>query len=60
MFTIVLVVGTGLMTSNCASFSCAGWHEFRPSSKDVLTDGTAEQMLAHNLYGAKQGCWKAR
>ena len=48
------------MTSGCTGFSCAGFHEFRPSPKDVLTEGTAQQMLSHNLYGVKQGCWKAR
>lgn len=29
-----------------------------PSSKDVLTDGTADQIVAHNTAGAKRCGWK--
>ena len=48
------------MTVSGCGFGCAGWEEFRPSKNDVLTDGTSKQMLKHNNFGAKQGCWKAR
>jgi len=59
---IVSIVGIGIsfISLGGCGFGCAGWHEFEPSSRDVLTDGTAKQMLAHNEFGAKQGCWKAR
>lgn len=36
---------------------CAGWEPVLVSGQDALTDGTAEQILAHNLYGQKIGCW---
>jgi hypothetical protein len=39
--------------------NCAGWREIRPSREDVLTRGTIDQILAHNEYGAEQGCWAA-
>jgi hypothetical protein len=38
---------------------CAGWSAIYPSRQDVLTDGTAKQILAHDLHGVAQGCWKA-
>lgn len=25
---------------------------------DLLTDGTAKQILAHDLHGVDVGCWK--
>ena len=37
--------------------NCAGWSAINPSRKDVLTEGTVKQMLAHNEFGVKQGCW---
>ncbi len=37
---------------------CAGWSAIYPSGKDVLTDGTAKQILAHDLHGVQAGCWK--
>lgn len=38
--------------------NCAGWDPINPSRKDVLTDGTAKQIVAHNEFGEKQRCWK--
>lgn len=38
---------------------CAGWSPIYPSKADVLTDGTAKQVLAHDLHGVAEGCWKA-
>lgn len=41
-----------LMISGCAQFSateCVWTREIRPSKDDVLTRGTQEQILAHNL-----------
>jgi hypothetical protein len=37
---------------------CQGWQPIYPSRQDVLTDGTAKQVLAHDQYGLKMGCWK--
>ena len=36
---------------------CAGWKAVYVSQGDVLTEGTAQQIEAHNEFGAKQGCW---
>lgn len=38
---------------------CSGWAPIYASGDDVLTDGTARQILAHDQYGARMGCWKA-
>ena len=38
---------------------CAGWAAIYPSKADVLSDGTAKQILAHDLHGVEQGCWAA-
>lgn len=38
---------------------CAGWTAIYPSKADVLTDGTAKQILAHDLHGVAAGCWPA-
>lgn len=39
---------------------CAGWEPIYPSRSDVLTDGTARQILAHDEHGKAIGCWKPR
>lgn len=36
---------------------CTGWAPIYPSGNDVLTDGTARQILAHDEFGARMGCW---
>lgn len=38
--------------------SCAGFRPILPSKADVFTDGTADQINAHNLIGERLGCWK--
>lgn len=38
---------------------CAGWAAIYPSKADVLTDGTARMILAHDEFGMKLGCWLA-
>lgn len=38
---------------------CAGWRPILVSQADVLTEGTARQIEAHNEFGAEQGCWQA-
>jgi len=36
---------------------CAGWAAIVTSKADMLTDGTAKQILAHDEHGATIGCW---
>lgn len=36
---------------------CAGWSKITTSRDDVLTDGTAKQILAHDEHGESIGCW---
>lgn len=36
---------------------CAGWKAIYPSKQDVLTDGTAKQIDAHDEHGVAMGCW---
>ena len=38
---------------------CTGRAAIYPSKADVLSDGTAKQILAHDLHGVEQGCWAA-
>lgn len=38
---------------------CKGWEPIMVSKDDVLTDQTAKQILANNIYGVEQGCWKS-
>jgi hypothetical protein len=38
---------------------CAGWSPIYASKADVLTDGTAKQILSHDKHGVAVGCWLA-
>jgi len=38
---------------------CSGWRPICPSRQDVLTDGTAKQILAHDQHGVDMKCWPA-
>jgi hypothetical protein len=55
----------GLATSACTPRTlvktdhCTGWSAILSSRADVLTDGTAKQILAHDQHGVEIGCWKA-
>lgn len=44
--------GSGPVTDGCA-----GWAAIRVTAADVLSEGTARQVLAHNLAGKARGCW---
>lgn len=59
MTVCALLIATSLSMAGCET-NCAGWQQINPSRKDALTDGTKNQILAHNLFGAKQGCWTKR
>lgn len=36
---------------------CAGWSVICPSKADILTDGTAKQILGHDEHGVAAKCW---
>lgn len=50
------VIGLGLMLSGCSTptaainpqAACESWQTIWPSRRDVLTDGTAEQVAGNN------------
>lgn len=53
----LMIAGCCLLLSGCASgWSCEGWTKISPSRVD--TGGTKSQVLAHNNFGRRQGCWK--
>jgi hypothetical protein len=39
--------------------ACAGWKPIvlADQSIDGLTDQDAQEVLTHNVYGQKRGCW---
>ena len=41
------------------SDACAGWKPIvlADQSIDGLTDQDAQEVLTHNVYGQKRGCW---
>lgn len=55
----------GLGTSGCTPLTvvktdfCTGWKPILASKADVLTDGTAKQILAHDQHGVDMKCWPA-
>lgn len=50
----------GCVTKPTKLDPCAGWEPILPSRADVLTDGTARQILAHDEHGKAIGCWKGK
>lgn len=38
---------------------CTPWRAIYVSRQDVLTDGTAKAVKAHDETGVKLGCWPA-
>lgn len=61
---LILLLVICAMTAGCAKQRvrtdlCSGWKPIYPSADDVLTDGTAKQILAHDRQGVDVGCWKA-
>ena len=49
-----------LLLSACASTGsfCDVSDPIRPSSQDVLSEGTARQILTHNQFGARICGWR--
>ena len=41
--------------------ACDGWEPIIPSVRDwhMMSAQTAKEILSHDEYGAKIGCWKA-
>ena len=62
---LVGCVTAGLAIEGCAPRvlvkvdHCTGWAAIHPSKADVLTDGTAKQILSHDEHGVAMGCWPA-
>lgn len=60
MRTLTLL-GTLILLAGCSATgggtSCAAWRPIYVSRADVLTEGTARQVLAHNETGRRLGCW---
>lgn len=54
----LIVLAAALLLSGCAGSNCGGWSAIYPSRSDVLSEGTADQILKHNSYGASQCGWK--
>lgn len=56
---LVLALLTGCATSGAGTEgACAAFRPVYVSRADALTDGTAEQILAHNRTGATLCGWK--
>lgn len=55
--------GSGLLGTTdkavLTDLGCAGWRMIDLSTKDQLTPMTEDQIIAHNEYGERRGCWKA-
>lgn len=56
--TFAMMVGCAKRVEVRTDF-CTGWAPIYASRDDVLTDGTAKQILAHDRHGVDVGCWKA-
>lgn len=55
---ILLALLSGCATSGAGTDGgCAAFRPIYTSRADVFTDGTAEQLLAHNLTGAQLCGW---
>lgn len=56
--SLILMMCVVVSTAGCATTSRCDWGKpIRPSVDDVLTDGTAAQILTHNETGAKLCRW---
>lgn len=59
----LILIGMLTLSSGCvmhgAGDACAGWKPIRldDASIDGMTDRDARDVLAHNAYGSKRGCW---
>lgn len=51
------LIATTLCLSGCVSPTDSAFSAIRPSADDVLTDGTSDQILVHNLLGQELYGW---
>ena len=62
--TLTALSLTAVLTAGCATAlrpppnDCAWAEPIRPSRDDVLTDGTLEQIVAHNEIGERLCGWR--
>ena len=58
MLPVVAMLATGCAPTGSVD-GCAGWKPIRltDAAIDALSDADAADVLAHNLYGQKRGCW---
>ena len=57
--TVSVLLLTLTLTAACEpsnATNCTGWSAIRPSSRDILTRETKEQIVAHFRYGHSQRC----
>jgi hypothetical protein len=52
-----LTLLAGCASGGAGTSPCAGWQPILVSRADVLTDGTARQVLAHNEAGRSLCGW---
>lgn len=57
MWLGMLVLLTGCAADGRATDPCGAWRPILVSRADVLTDGTARQLLAHNETGRRLCGW---
>lgn len=60
----MMLIGLLILLSGCAGSGaatrlevCGPWQPIYVSKADVLTEGTARQILAHNEVGRALKCW---
>lgn len=54
-----MLIAAASLTAGCVTGNDCEWAEpIRPSVADVLTDGTVEQILSHNVKGERFCGWK--
>lgn len=56
----ILIPLAACEAGSVTSDPCGPWRAIRTSKGDVLTEGTARQLLAHNLAGQRLCHWEAR
>jgi hypothetical protein len=61
MRTFTAIIILSLLLAGCSATAgnfCHVSAPIRPSASDILTDGTARQVLTHNRYGAEVCGWR--
>lgn len=54
-----LMIGAMLLPAGCVTLDSCDWAvPIRPSTQDVLTQGTVEQILLHNTLGERLCGWR--